>query len=881
MSTGECPRCYRPQVVPVGTEEVLPTDFGKYRLVKKIATGGMAEIFLAHRHDTPNKPIVIKRILPHLVKGGEFVSMFLDEARIAAQLNHPNIVQIFDVGQIAGSYFIAMEYVHGEDIRRIYNAAYRLQRSLPLSHSIRVIADAALGLGYAHKLTDFAGRPMGVVHRDVSPQNILVTYEGGVKVVDFGIAKAANKVNQTRAGVLKGKYSYMSPEQALGDPIDHRTDIFALGIILYETTTGTRLFKRHNELATLQAIIKCEVVLPSEALPGYPPDLEEVLLKSLAKNPDERYGDAAEFSAALYDFLHTSELYVEREVIAGFMADLFKERLDEERGTGEPALPDEDEVKEEMREATTPSRDSRTRPSAEQEGGATPSRPLDSHDGEGTGLATTFLRKKDPKRRREDEGTVSDGTGLDGESEVDFGEGNGPGGTHPEVSDGDLAQLDFGARSDLSTQEKAVAYGGSAKAVSTFTSPPTDTDLPATALSAKARANRQSTEIMRPSADDAATKANGTSRLAGDPEATPDQVRSGDPPSLTEAAPPPDMLPTVAAQPVYPGGPSSTWSGDAPPSVQVMREIEPERSEIGTGRMEPTEQVRLRDRKREEERVAEAERARAAEEERTAEKERSAGRGSDREPDRDKDRDKDRDRDQRRANGGYRAERSGGSDRDRARDVAFGWGGRPLRERPRTPTATEIHRGLVPRIAIALTAVVAAVLAGILASRIIGNLTEHGPVESSDTERYGRVTLMTEPGASVFQDDHLLGKATDQGVAGPFRMRAGEQRLRAVLEDAGFERERVLTIQADRIHEFDIRGRQGLLRVQVQPWASVKIDGREVGITPLAPVPLLEGTHKIELENPEVKRRYTSTAKIAPGETNEVKLNLLELGDPM
>lgn len=337
-------------------DEGLPSDFGKYRLEKRIATGGMAEIFLAHRRDAPMEPLVIKRILPHLVKSGDFVSMFLDEARIAAQLKHKNVVAIEDVGQIDGAYYIAMEYVHGEDIRRIYNRAYKLQRSLPLSHSIRVIADAALGLGYAHKLRDLTGKPMGVVHRDVSPQNILVTYEGDAKVVDFGIAKAANKVAQTRAGVLKGKYSYMSPEQALGDAIDHRTDIFALGIILYETTTGTRLFKRHNELATLQAIIKCEFVPPSEALPNYPPELEHVLLRALEKDPDLRYDDAEEFSAALYDFLYDSELYVERDVVAEFMQDLFSDRLEEEEDSGQPALPHADEVKEEMADSTTPMR---------------------------------------------------------------------------------------------------------------------------------------------------------------------------------------------------------------------------------------------------------------------------------------------------------------------------------------------------------------------------------------------------------------------------------------------------------------------------------------------------------------------------------------------
>ncbi|MEE2901813.1 MAG: serine/threonine-protein kinase [Myxococcota bacterium] len=307
----------------LSSEEDLPVVFGKYVLTRLIATGGMAEIFLAHPKKKPSESLVIKRILPHLIESNEFVSMFLDEARIAAQLHHENIVEIFDVGRIEGSYFIAMEYVHGEDIRRIYNQAFKLQRSLPLSHSIRVIAEAAVGLGFAHRLPGLTGKPLGVVHRDVSPQNILVTYDGSVKVVDFGIAKAATKVSETRAGVLKGKYSYMSPEQAQGDGIDHRTDIFALGIILYETTTGTRLFKRHNELATLQAIMRCDIKPPSEVLQGYPVELEQILLKALALDVRDRYIDAEDFSRDLFQFLRNSGLFVERTDISQFMHELF------------------------------------------------------------------------------------------------------------------------------------------------------------------------------------------------------------------------------------------------------------------------------------------------------------------------------------------------------------------------------------------------------------------------------------------------------------------------------------------------------------------------------------------------------------------------------
>jgi serine/threonine protein kinase len=310
--------------VKLKSHEELPAEFGKYVLTRLIATGGMAEIFLAHEKKRPDEQFVIKRILPHLIESSEFVSMFLDEARIAAQLHHENIVEIFDVGRVEGSYFIAMEYVHGEDIRRIYNQAFKLQRSLPLSHSIRVIAEASVGLGFAHRLPGLTGKPLGVVHRDVSPQNILVTYDGSVKIVDFGIAKAASKVSETRAGVLKGKYSYMSPEQATGDPLDHRTDIFALGIILYETTTGTRLFKRQNELATLQAIMRCEFKPPSDVLRGYPVELEQILLKALAMDVSDRYQNAEDFSRDLFQFLRNSGLHVERGDISEFMHDLFE-----------------------------------------------------------------------------------------------------------------------------------------------------------------------------------------------------------------------------------------------------------------------------------------------------------------------------------------------------------------------------------------------------------------------------------------------------------------------------------------------------------------------------------------------------------------------------
>lgn len=371
-----------------GPVEQLPKTFGKYRLERKLATGGMAEIFLARPLRGSGDPLVIKRILPNLVQAKDFVSMFMDEARIAARLDHPNVVRVLDLGQVEGSYFLAMEYVHGEDIRRIYNQAFKLQRSLPLSHSIQVVADAGRGLAYAHKLTDF-GQPMHVVHRDVSPQNILVTYDGRTKVVDFGIAKAVNKVVQTRGGVLKGKYSYMSPEQAMGEGIDHRTDIFALGIILYETTTGTRLFKRHNELATLQAVMKCDFVPPREALPGYPVELERIVLRALEKHPSDRWEDAEDFSDALETFLVTSGLKVSRSVISRFMHDLFADEAEADPLHPTPEHRSSSEVQAHPSEAS-PGQPSPRLPSFRQPQGSAPA------DGTGVPEAPSRARSRPP-----------------------------------------------------------------------------------------------------------------------------------------------------------------------------------------------------------------------------------------------------------------------------------------------------------------------------------------------------------------------------------------------------------------------------------------------------------------------------------------------------
>ncbi len=316
--------------------------YGQFELVKKLATGGMAQIYLARHRGIEGfeRLCVVKRILPHLAENEDFVQMFLDEAKIAARLNHPNIVQIYDLGEQDGSFYIAMEYIHGEDLRRVWRRAEQQGGSLPVPVVLRVIADAASGLDYAHKRSD-GGRPLNIVHRDISPQNILVSFEGTVKVVDFGIAKAVDKATHTRSGVLKGKYSYMSPEQATGSrDVDARTDIFALGVVLYELLTGTRLFKRNNDVQTLQAVMACQVVPPSQVSPRVPRSLDEVVLRALTQSPEDRYQDALSFQLAVENWLIENQQPASTAHVAAYLKELYAERLAQEAPHGTPIAED-------------------------------------------------------------------------------------------------------------------------------------------------------------------------------------------------------------------------------------------------------------------------------------------------------------------------------------------------------------------------------------------------------------------------------------------------------------------------------------------------------------------------------------------------------------
>lgn len=282
-----------------------PQQFGKYFLLEKLAVGGMAEIYKAKTYGAEGfeKLLAIKRILPHAAEDKEFINMLIDEAKLSVLLSHANIVQVFDLGKIGSDYFISMEYIHGVNIRDVLYKLRERGEKIPAELAVFIASEICKGLDYAHRKTDAEGNPLGIVHRDISPQNILISYEGEVKIVDFGIAKAAMNISHTMAGILKGKIAYMSPEQAMGKTIDNRTDIFSLGILLYEAVTGKKLFTGESQFEVLKKIRTTRI--RPEGLPdSLATEMKTILSKALAYDPQERYQQASDMSVALTRFLY-------------------------------------------------------------------------------------------------------------------------------------------------------------------------------------------------------------------------------------------------------------------------------------------------------------------------------------------------------------------------------------------------------------------------------------------------------------------------------------------------------------------------------------------------------------------------------------------------
>jgi serine/threonine protein kinase len=294
------------QAAPPSPAAEAGSRYGPYLLIRREATGGMAEVWRAKRSGVEGfeKVVALKRILPHLSDNKEFVDMFIDEAKMVAGLAHPNIVQIFDLGRLERSYYIAMEFVQGHDLRTIMRRARERGMRLPLDLSVLIASRVCLALEFAHRKRDDQGQPMMIVHRDVSPQNILISLEGEVKLTDFGIAKAATKASITDAGALRGKLLYMSPEQAWGKPLDRRSDIFSLGLVLYEMITDNRPFMAGTETSILEAVRQCQIASPTSLNPRIPERLEEVVMMALQREPDYRYQDAGEMYRGLERVLH-------------------------------------------------------------------------------------------------------------------------------------------------------------------------------------------------------------------------------------------------------------------------------------------------------------------------------------------------------------------------------------------------------------------------------------------------------------------------------------------------------------------------------------------------------------------------------------------------
>jgi serine/threonine-protein kinase len=321
-----------------------PRPFGKYLLLRQLAIGGMAEVYLARQSGPAGfeKECVIKRILPSLAADQQFVNMFLDEARIAARLSHPNIVQIFDLGSIGeGDYFLAMEYIHGVDLQQIEEAEQKRGGHVPLPIAVRVASHVAEGLEHAHRATDSRGQPLGLVHRDVTPSNVIVSFDGVAKILDFGIAKAVAQKSskRTEIGVIKGKIPYMSPEQVQGEALDARSDIFSLGTMLYEMATGKKPFDGEGPADLSMKILNLEPMAPRALIPDFPPQLAQIIQRAMAKRSIDRWPSARELHEALDDFLVQSTIRCTSHDIASYLDKLFPGLREQARAEAATSLP--------------------------------------------------------------------------------------------------------------------------------------------------------------------------------------------------------------------------------------------------------------------------------------------------------------------------------------------------------------------------------------------------------------------------------------------------------------------------------------------------------------------------------------------------------------
>ncbi|MEO8901025.1 MAG: serine/threonine-protein kinase [Polyangiaceae bacterium] len=310
------------------------SKLGDYELILRVGRGGMATVWVARERATSTRDdrlVAVKVMLTELAEENEFIKMFLDEVQLVRSIRHPNVVDVYDVGEHEGTMWMAMEWVEGESLHTVIAEAGK-RRAIPPELAVRIIADAAAGVHAAHELRDLDGSLRGVVHRDISPHNILIGTNGAVKLVDFGVAKAVGRISEaTRAGQLKGKFGYMSPEQALGKGVDRRSDIFSLGIVLFELTTSRRLFRGEHDIETLRLVISGAIPKPTQIDPKYPPELERIVRKALERNVSARYQTAAEFEHDLRAFLSAERLIVPQSGVAAILKRVLGDRIEQRR----------------------------------------------------------------------------------------------------------------------------------------------------------------------------------------------------------------------------------------------------------------------------------------------------------------------------------------------------------------------------------------------------------------------------------------------------------------------------------------------------------------------------------------------------------------------
>ncbi len=312
---------------------VNPESFGPYLLLDRINVGGMAEVFRGRAQGAAGfeRLVALKRILPSVSRDPDFIEMFVDEAKIAVQLQHANIAQTYDLGEVGGQYYIAMEYVSGVDVKTLWSRARQRKRLLPIPMSLHIVQRMCEGLDFAHRKADETGRKIGLVHRDVSPHNVLCSFDGEIKVIDFGIAKVRNKVSKTQAGALKGKFGYMSPELVRGLEPDHRVDVFACGIVLYELLVGRRMFRAASEFSILEKVRNVDFVPPTQINTRLDPELEAIIMKALAKDKEDRWEWASDMAKALQDYAYASGQVFQRSDVVRYLSTHFAEEKEAER----------------------------------------------------------------------------------------------------------------------------------------------------------------------------------------------------------------------------------------------------------------------------------------------------------------------------------------------------------------------------------------------------------------------------------------------------------------------------------------------------------------------------------------------------------------------